>query len=607
MRTETGQTDASKPSCSSVSRCASGLLLSLCLALAAALPASADRVKIRPADGVSAKELIDDLQKQMADESKPETAFEARRQTKRAATLITDLLNSKGYYDPDVQTLVRTENGYKPIVILDPGKRFKIGVSKIDYLDTPPEADLQDSFQKEEDKASGTFAIPATIIHRETEIIQQLREAGYPYARAEDRKVLGDREAATLDITYQISSGPKVRFGEVVFPDNIDTKSSYLRRLIPFKSGDIYNPGRLAQFGSRLDETRIFTLANARLSDTPSRTDETGDEVRDIIVTATERKRHTVEAGVSLSTDKGFGLSADLTRRNLTKRGDFLIASLDLTSLEQTLNLTWRRPHEFGYGKNLVFGSKLSNEDTDAYNRQSFSLSGGFENRKNRRFTYGYGVEGSLIREEDQFSKRDLQLISLYSDAAIDQANSVLNATKGWRAEGRIEPSVSFGGDETQFIRGSAQLRGYYPLNDDHSFVLAGRIRAGSVWGAQVEALPSESRFFTGGGGSVRGYAYQDIGPLSADNEPTGGKSLLETSFEARWMFKPKISLVGFVDAGNVSTHDVPGFSDMRFGTGFGVRYDTLAGPLRIDIATPIDKRERDDPVQIYISLGQAF
>lgn len=586
---------------------ASFLFLTFCLVFTPSGVALADQVRLRPADNVTKGEIFEELQKQMASESRPETAFEARRQLRRATTLLADLLNSKGYYDPDIQSLVETKDGFKPVIILDPGKRFRLNKTRIEFTEAQPSTELAETLRAIVRKMDGEFAIPANVIQKETELVQRLRKDGYPFASAGDRKIMGDREAGELEVTYQISSGPRVRFGKVVFPDNVKTKHTYLSRLIPFKQGEVYSPEKMSTFGSRLDETRLFSLANAHLSDTPSGQHESGDEIRDIEVTLTERKKNRIEAGINLATDTGFGLSTEFTRRNLSRRGDFLVAGFNISTYEQSLDIKWRRPNEFGYGKNLTFGSSLSNEDTDAYNRQIFTLSSEFENRKNPRRTYGFGVKGSLISEQDEFSERDLQLVSLYAKAGLDRANSVLNATKGWRADGRIEPSLSFGGDETQFIRGSAQLRGYLPLREDHGVVLAGRLRIGSVWGAELEDLPTTSRFFSGGGGSVRGYAYQDIGPLSANNEPIGGKSLLETSIEARWMIRPKISLAGFVDAGNVSTRDVPGVSDMRAGAGFGVRYDTLAGPLRIDIATPLDPTDRDDPVQVYISLGQAF
>lgn len=570
--------------------------------------AYADRVKLRAADGANAKDLISELQAELIDESKPETEFEARRQAKRAETIVSDLLNSKGYFDPAIEILVESNGEIRPILMLDPGPRFSISEIAIDYIDVPPREDDKLQIIKMFDEAPGKPAIPSEVITGEGKITSSLVGAGYPFAKAETRQIYGDREKATITVNYQINAGPRVRVGDVVFADdNIRTREKYLRKLVPLETGSVYAPSDFSTFSSRLDETRLFSSSIVRFDESVKDVSAEGDEVRDVIVSLTERKRNTVEAGLSLSTDKGFGLAFDFTQRNFTRRGDDLTAIADITSVEQTLSLEWDRPNQFGYGKGLVFEAALSNEDTDAYSLQSFTLGGGYEVRKNRAFTYGLGVEGEIIKEEDAFGKRDLQIISFYTSASIDQADSALNASKGWRAEVRTEPSMSFGSDDTQYIRSTGQLRGYYPLNESRNLVLAGRLRLGTIWGADIEDLPTTSRFFAGGGGSIRGFAYQAVGPRSDDNEPTGGRSLIETSLEARWRVYSKISAVSFIDAGNVSLSESPDVSNFRYGAGLGVRYDTPAGPLRVDIAVPLDKTVNDDPFHIYISLGQAF
>jgi len=137
--------------------------------------------------------------------------------------------------------------------------------------------------------------------------------------------------------------------------------------------------------------------------------------------------------------------------------------------------------------------------------------------------------------------------------------------------------------------------------------VLAGRVRVGSILGGAVSAIPAARRFYAGGGGSVRGYAYQAIGPRLADNTPQGGASLLETSFEVRHKINQQWGAVAFVDAGAVSPYRTPSAGDFSVGAGFGVRYDLGLGPIRADIAFPLDKRQGDPAFQIYISIGQSF
>ena len=137
--------------------------------------------------------------------------------------------------------------------------------------------------------------------------------------------------------------------------------------------------------------------------------------------------------------------------------------------------------------------------------------------------------------------------------------------------------------------------------------MLAGRTRLGTILGSTVDRIAPSRRFYAGGGASVRGYGYQAIGPrYGPDDDPVGGKSLIEFSAEARIRFG-NFGVVPFLDAGNISTTFLPRFRDLRVGTGLGVRYYSSFGPIRVDVGTPINPQPGDAKVAVYVSLGQAF
>jgi translocation and assembly module TamA len=145
-------------------------------------------------------------------------------------------------------------------------------------------------------------------------------------------------------------------------------------------------------------------------------------------------------------------------------------------------------------------------------------------------------------------------------------------------------------------------------LDTDRRFVLAGRATLGSLVGEETDNVPADKRLYAGGGGSIRGYEYQSVGPLDADGDPLGGRSLIELNAEVRIRVTDQVGLVPFVDGGMVFDSVYPDFEeDLRWAAGLGVRYFTAFGPLRVDIAIPLNKREFDDSFQFYISLGQAF
>jgi translocation and assembly module TamA len=137
--------------------------------------------------------------------------------------------------------------------------------------------------------------------------------------------------------------------------------------------------------------------------------------------------------------------------------------------------------------------------------------------------------------------------------------------------------------------------------------VLAGRIALGSIIGAAVDAVPPDWRFYAGGGGSVRGYPFQSIGPRTGGGSPAGGDGLLEASLELRRRFGTHWGVVAFADAGAVSENGIPGAGQLAVGLGLGLRYYTPIGPVRVDVATPLNPQDGDSPVQLYIGIGQAF
>ncbi|WP_018147924.1 autotransporter assembly complex protein TamA [Henriciella marina] len=584
------------------------ILALIVAALAVSVAAAADTVDVEFAGDRPGDELRETVQDALPDENTPKTSLEARRQGRRAADAVRSALNSQGYYDPQIDLAVLGTDAPTARLRIDTGPRFALANVRVSFRGEAPTEEDQEKIRNDLPVKSGRPAIPSNVIDAERWIANTLREAGYPYAEVEERRVVGDRDAETLSVTYETTAGPRVVFGETRFPtDDIKTKASYLRRLVPYETGEVYEPAELSLLNTRLAETRMFRVARASLASEPSGTTENGDQIRDVEITLTERPRNTVGLGGKYSTSEGFGLSAELTRRNLTRRGDVLNADLTIAELEQSLEVTWRRPNEFGYGRGLIFSAGINNETTDAYDRQAISIGAGYEVVKGPDFSYSYGVQGEITKEEDEYGERDLQIISVYADARLDKTDSVLDPRSGWRANGRVEPSYAFGDDVSPFVRSVGQVSAYVPFDDDRRFVLAGRFKAGAVVGADVENLPVDTRFYSGGGGSVRGYAYQAIGPRADDGTPLGGTSVLEASIEGRYAVRPNIGVVAFLDAGTVSTNQFSDFSDARFGAGIGVRYTTPAGPIRLDVATPLNPTDFDDPVQIYISIGQAF
>ncbi|MCI4646408.1 MAG: autotransporter assembly complex protein TamA [Hyphomonadaceae bacterium] len=534
--------------------------------------------------------------------------LEARRQARQAGERVRAALNAEAYFDPTIDFAITSEDPPRPRLRVDPGPRFAVGEITVVYDGPAPDEAEQDVLADSLQLASGDLAIPARILSAERALLAKLRTLGYAEADTAPRDVIGDRETAEIHVILKLRAGPRIRFGELLVPDGLKTSTDYINTLKLHQPGDLYSPDILTRFNRRLAETRLFTRSSARLAPSPSEIDpETGDEIRDLVLEMVERPRHTIAVGASYSTADGYGLSSEFTRRNLTRSGDVLEAQLNLAELSRNLDIHWRRPNEFGFGRGLVFSTRLSDDTTDAFDRQSIRVGSALEIIESPRIAWTVGASGEVLSETGPLGDRDLQLLFLNGGLRLDYSNSLLDPTQGWRLDSTATPTYVFGDESTRYVRLGGQASAYLPFGEDDRFVLAGRAHLGSVLGAAVSDLPSEQRFYAGGGGSVRGYAYQAIGPRDDENAPTGGRGLTELSLEMRWRGSGRFGAVAFVDGGSVSEARLPRMDDLSLGAGLGVRYQTPAGPVRLDLATPLNKGPDDDPVQVYISIGQAF
>jgi translocation and assembly module TamA len=207
---------------------------------------------------------------------------------------------------------------------------------------------------------------------------------------------------------------------------------------------------------------------------------------------------------------------------------------------------------------------------------------------------------------EDSFGRHEYLIASVPLQYVWDNRDNKLNPTKGFRFLAYAEPSYDILSGAA-FVKLKGEGSAYQALDDGGKMVAAGRLAMGSILGASLQEVPADRRFYAGGGGSVRGYAYQGIGPKDDDDQPIGGLSWFETSAELRIAMTDTIGIVPFVDAGSVSTRQFPDFSDVKVGAGVGVRYLTPFGPLRVDAAVPLNPGRGDPDFGIYAGIGQAF
>lgn len=412
-----------------------------------------------------------------------------------------------------------------------------------------------------------------------------------------------DPATKTIRISFDVKAGPQAVFGPVRFTGMSSVRESYLQKMVSWQEGECFRRGKIEQLRSELLTSGLFSKADAVLPDAPD-----ADGSVPLEINVAERAHRTIKAGLNYYTDEGPGAILGWTHRNYFGAGETVDASTKVSSLQQTLTLNFTKPYFLRKDQSLTLTSEIGRKDTDAYEELAVSIGAGLKRSFTKELSGSAGVNYTLSRIDDELGMEDTYaLLSVPVGLTYDSRNDPLNPTKGWLLSCTAEPFYDMFGASDPFLK--TQLNGstYLALDQDRNTIFAVRAAFGSITAAATEDIPATERFYAGGGGSVRGFGYQEVGPAQ-DGTPLGGRGLAEVSGELRFKITDKIGAVTFVDAGSVSDDYVPNFDNLAVGAGVGLRYYTDFGPVRFDIATPISGDENaDQNYQFYISIGQAF
>jgi translocation and assembly module TamA len=323
----------------------------------------------------------------------------------------------------------------------------------------------------------------------------------------------------------------------------------------------------------------------------------------------TERKSRTISGAVGYSTD--FGVEGDLAweHRNVFGEGERLALALSVNEVNQSLTADLRSPDFLRGDQTLVIHSGVTASNTDAFQSKEFDNSAVVERRLTDDLTVGAGLRYRLVAIKEENTEDVFGLFSIPAFLEWDYSDDLLDPSKGGRFRFALEPFVDTLGGDANFLRYEASYSHYFELAARKKVILALRAAAGRIEWTQRSEIPKDELFYSGGGGSVRGYSFQTAGPLDERNNPAGGLAKLEFSGEIRYRLSESFGLTAFLDAGRAYGDKTPEFDeDLFYGGGLGFSYYTSIGPIRIDLATPLNKRPGiDDDFQVYISIGQAF
>lgn len=555
--------------------------------------------------------------------SEPSVAQLARR-AEADEELLVRLLRIYGYYDAQV---IRTVGGVRPgdteadtapVVRFDiiPGTRFKFGAIDLGALDTAPDYEaLRAAFGIQ----SGDPLNSDRIVEERFDLDTALGETGYPFAAIEDPSLLVDHDRAEGDLTMPVTPGGKYVFGEVTSNLPKFMSGRHLGRIARFDEGDVYQRSLEMDLRRAVLATGLVSSVTVTTREVePPANGEPGEVAIDVEMQKADLR--TIAGAIGYGTEDGFKVEASWEHRNLFPPEGALKVRAIAGTREQLAGVSFKRNNFRARDQVLNIDVYASDIETEAVDARSVALIAGFERLSNLLFQkpFSWAVGGGFIWSDERNRviggiarpRQEYLIGGIFGRATIDTSDSLLDPTKGFRITAYLAPEVSrSSGTETFYLRN--QLDGSYYQSIGDKVVLAGRARFASIQGAEVFQVAPSRRLYSGGAGSVRGYGYQAVGPRNDFGEPTGGRSLVEFSLEARvdtGLFDGALQVVPFVDMGTVSLEPFPDFRFINWGAGVGVRYKTGFGPIRVDVGVPLNRNPMfDDPIAVYVSLGQAF
>ncbi len=535
-----------------------------------------------------------------------------------------------GYYDaeisPEFVTLSPQATGTAGTAgtvsvrfAIEPGPRYRLAAVQLGDLGRSGDAPaLSAAFGLK----TGDPANTDRILSGKARLVAALGARGFAFAKVGEPALVVDHAADTADLALPVTTGGRYVFGTVTssLPRTINAR--HLQRIARFRAGRPYDQRLVEDLKQALLSTGIIggVTITPREAQAPA---EPHPGIADIDVKLVRGPEHTVTAQAGYSSGQGIEIGGSWEDRNLFPPEGMVRVRTVLGTRQQMIGTTFRRSNFLARDTALNADLYAQVLNTDAYDAHTLSAIASLEKQSTLLFqktwSWSLGLEAIATRELAAGSAPGTPFTpyfigSLPLKLAYDGSNNLLDPVRGWRLSVSLAPSISIqNGPRSSYL--VSQVDGSVYGHVSAAVVLAGRVRLGSISGTDIVNIAPSQRLYAGGGASIRGYAYQSVGPRDASGNPLGGRSLAEMSIEARirtGLFAGDdksggLGVVPFLDGGTVGETGTPTFRAARFGAGIGVRYKTSFGPIRIDLGTPLNRRPGDSRIAVTIGLGQAF
>jgi len=512
-------------------------------------------------------------------------------------------LNSYGYYDATVQIRIQEEEDEVQIfVMMLPGPAYTLTEFEVQAFSEGkllecPAVGIE----------LGKPAVTVQILEAEEKALELLGECGYPLARIESQEMTADYNTKTFAAKIKIEAGPKLKFGTTEIVGTKHVKKKLFENKIAWKEGEIYDTRLIDKTQQKLLDTGLFNSIIVA-HDLEPKNQELG-----MRIDTTETKHHSINVGASYETFFGPGLTFGWENRNISGLGRKLSLQGDVTSRTHTGTGTFFVPDFWKIDQDYVVQAQSMQESILAYHQQSYSITNRIERRIGTKYRVSIGLKNERLFVTDSVKNRPFTLIEVPLYFRWSSANHLLNATRGATLVFKTIPSFNVSHGNAFYLYNSVTYMMYFPVvggkPGKELLVLAQQIMVDSIFSTNLEAVPVPKRVLGGSDQDLRGYRYHSVSPLHHHHRPIGGRSGIFYTFETRFRVSSTIGVVPFFDLGSVYLTPLPKMDEKWFkSVGLGFRYFTFLGPLRLDVAFPLDRRKHIDPLyRILFSIGQTF
>ncbi|MDY0934937.1 autotransporter assembly complex protein TamA [Pseudomonas viridiflava] len=425
-------------------------------------------------------------------------------------------------------------------------------------------------------------------------IQNQASRYGFFSGRFTSQRLSIDPRAGVADIELVYDSGPRYSLGKVMFSGDSPFDEDLLKRMVPFKENTPYDSQLIAELNQAMQASGYFEGVRVDAAPTAAI-----GQVIPVTVQLETRKPRTMGLGLGFSTDVGPRGRANWTRHWANAQGHSYGFESELSAPRQNVGLWYDVPLDPPLTDKLRFAGGYQYEEIAGTDSLSKLLTVGPE--WHSKLPSGWERVISLKWQREEYRLGDDSGLSTLLMPGISysylRSDDRIDPHKGYRLQFDAQVAKEGLGSDANLVRGNVLLKGLTTVAQNHRFL--GRVQFGGNFTDGYTSIPPSLRFFAGGDQSVRGYDYQTLSPTNSDGDRIGGRYMVAGSVEYQYSIAEKWRLATFVDQGNsFNSLDLP---SLKTGVGFGVRWVSPVGPLRLDLAHPLDD---DGGVRLHFSMG---